>query len=113
MSYSDVQFIDVPLGAADKEKAKKWFASLENAESLFEELIRSGYSVKVGYDKRNSCYVCFLAPTAQDDVNSGCILTSRSDHWWKAVMSAYYKHVVVMKRDWRPMKRAGSDFTDL
>lgn len=110
MAYSnDVQYIDVPLGERDKEKMKEWFAKQQNAESFMLELLSDGYRVSFVHDKRNNCVLCSISTPDDRSINFGCILTSRSGDWWRAFMAGYYKHVVIMKKDWRPMKRVGSD----
>lgn len=113
MAYTDkVHWIDVPLGKEDKAKLLAWYTKLDNAEALLEEFVKEGYKITISWDGRNNCWSVFVLPMKDDSPNQGCILTARSDHWWKAVMSAYYKHVVIMKRDWRKMKRPDSDVLD-
>jgi hypothetical protein len=63
------------------------------------------YKVTISWDKQNKCYACFLVPVGENHKNAGCILTSRSNDWVKAVYSAYYRSEVLKKGNWFTTKK--------
>lgn len=100
-----VQFIDVQLDEKGREKLKAWYASLTDQETLVDELLSEGYKITMSWDTRNQCYSAFLVPSSEKSPNWGMILTARSGNWYRAVVALYYKHKLMLKGDWRPLKK--------
>lgn len=106
MAYnSDVQWIDIQLDKALKEKLKAWFDELPAAFDPMADLMNKDYKVSIGWDKRNNCYACWLVPIGEKHRNAGCILTSRSNDWVKAVYAAYWRSEILKKGNWWVAKK--------
>ena len=94
--YREFEFANLRLSEPQKAHFKGWFS--ENAPS-FEELIASytlvGYKHSFSWDEKNDCFIASMTCNNQKSPNANCVLTSRSEDWFEALMMNVYKTAVI------------------
>jgi len=112
---SDVQWIDIQLDEAQKKKMRTWFDTECEKFDVMHALTGLNYKITISWDARNQCFACFLIPLGEKHPNAGCILTSRSNDWVKAVYSAYYRSEILKKGHWwvGPREKGAPDEWDI
>lgn len=93
-------FVALELTEAQKIGAK---ALREDAERLYDNvfgMIDDGYKLTFSYDSYNGAYVCSVTCRDKGSANNGLTLTARGGSTISAMASLWYKHDVVLARQW-------------
>jgi hypothetical protein len=101
----NVQFVDIQLDKAGKEKMQQWFDKLEPEFDPLAALLNLDYKVTVSWDGQNTCFCVYLVPIGSRHRNADCILTARAGSWIKAIYGAYYRSEVLKKGNWWVSKK--------
>jgi len=92
----DYEFASLRLNEGQKNHFKEWFS--ENAQA-FEDLIASitleGNKNSFSWDENNDCYIASLTCNNSKSPNHKCVMTSRAEDWFEALMMNVYKYIVV------------------
>lgn len=93
-------FVQLELTTAQKVEVKKL---RDDADRLFDSVfgtVEEGYKLTFSLDTYNNAYVCSLTGKGDDNPNNGLTLSGRGGSILGAMASLWYKHDVVLERDW-------------
>ena len=92
-------FINLELTQEEKAALTQFCTTFDELDDLWEQMIDDGYKITAKYDDYSSCYAAFAFP-ADDAPVSGHILTGRGRHPSRALRQLFFKHFVVLEKDW-------------
>ncbi len=95
-----IGFVNCELTDVQKAECKKLLPTFDQAWQSLHELIGLGYKMTVGYDDPHSTWNVSLTGRKGSGKNQGLTLTGRGGSEVAAYVSLWYKHEVVLKRDW-------------
>lgn len=94
-------FVNFTLSPDVKEDMLEKFPTQEKVFQAMELLLMSNYRISFSYVFAQDHVVCALTCRNEESANNGKTMTSFSDTWVKAIMSAAYKHFFALDEDWR------------
>jgi len=100
----DSTFVDLELSKSETVEYRSWRGNIEDVDLAWREAEDNGYKFTSRYDDRSSSYACFMFPDSGDD-NYGFILAGRGGTPYRALAEVLFKHVAILRGDWR--SRAG------
>lgn len=100
-------FVNLELSDAQKAEAKKLLADADRVTDNVWKLVDDGYKVSFSYDGYHGAYLCAVTCQDKSSVNVGLTLTGRGGGILAAMASLWYKHDVVLERNWTSMSVQG------
>ena len=103
----DSTFVDVELAASEVGEYRQWRGDVDAVDLVWREALDNGYKFTARYDDRSSAYAVFMFPDEGGD-NYGYILSGRGGTPFRALAEVLYKHVFILRGDWR-VRGGGAD----
>jgi hypothetical protein len=96
----DLLWIDPTLSKEQKQHLKETEFDIDALDDAMADVADEGLRVSVHLDERDGCYVCRFWPSEADTARARMVLVGRGTTPTKAVKQAYYKHDVLLVKDW-------------
>lgn len=107
-----VEFVTIYLQQGDKEAIKSLNLTFEDQVVELYRFVEQGYKFSLTLDARHDSYIASLTGKTTGTSNDNRCLSSRGSTPENAVLSLYYKHVIVCKGNEWPAYPVDSSFDD-
>lgn len=95
-----IGFVNCELTEEQKADCKRHIGAFDQAWKDLHDLIAVGYKMTVSYDEIHTTWNVSLTGRKDTGKNQGLTLTGRGGSEAAAYVSLWYKHEIVLKRDW-------------
>lgn len=110
--FTQSEFINVNLNEAENADKTEAIPTYDALLNLINEEVENGYKFTIKWDERGSCVSVFMQPTAEDQENSGFILTGRGGTAASALRECIYCHRTVLQGDWQSARSRNGRVSD-
>lgn len=91
--FADFRFVNSRLTKAESEDFARWWKEhADDAFTLLNEMVGSGYKFSATWDDSNACFIASLTCVESKSPNYCLILSSRSDDLWEAIGLSLFKN---------------------
>lgn len=98
---NEFKFVNLTLSEGMKSDARLYIQNDFDFGNALTELMEEGYKVSFSCNLDNETFQCTISASYAGTQNSGGMLTGFAPDAHSAFGMAYYKHSVVLEKDWR------------
>lgn len=93
-------FVDVEMDASDKANFLSVVPPYEDVWEEVEVSVQEAYKFSLSYSEKYTTWNASLTCTLNGHVNAGLTLSGRGGTPHRAMSALWYKHVIMLERDW-------------
>jgi len=103
--WSDITYIRCELDDTLKANLTEWLKKKHDWLAYIEAETNSGLRFGCHEDKFNSCVEARLTLLSQSIQQNTLVLQGRGPDLLKAIQALFFKHYIVLERDWEDLER--------